>query len=158
MVELDIKIKSGDLFDYMMRHQYYSANGIIANCLGAAAVVAGFMTQQWIFLILGVMLLLYLPFTLFSKSKQQAILNPTFQNPLHYILDETGITVSQGEVSEHQDWEQMVKAVSTARSIIVYTSKINATIFPRTQMGEKTNYVIEMISKHMPPEKVKIKY
>ena len=75
---------------------------------------------------------------------------------LHEI-DVNGITVSQGELSEGQSWENMVKAVSTPRSIIVYTSRVNATIFPKREMGDKTPYVIEMISTHMPPAKVKIR-
>lgn len=50
-----------------------------------------------------------------------------------------------------------MKAVSTGRSIIVYTAKNNATIFPKSQMQDKTTDVIEMISTHMPPTKVKIR-
>ena len=117
----------------------------------------GLASKQWIFLIAGIVLLLYLPRTLFLKSKQQVLNNPAFKESLHYVLDEDGITVSQGELSEGQSWENMVKAVSTPRSIIVYTSKVNATIFPKREMGDKTPYVIEMISTHMPPAKVKIR-
>jgi hypothetical protein len=72
-------------------------------------------------------------------------------------LNEEGITISQGEVSDAQSWGDMVKAVSTSRSLIVYTSPVNATIFPKNQLGDKQTYVIEMISKHMPPQKVKIR-
>jgi [ribosomal protein S18]-alanine N-acetyltransferase len=43
------------------------------------------------------------------------------------------------------------------RGIIVYTAKNNATIFPKSQMQDKTTDVIEMISTHMPPAKVKIR-
>jgi len=35
--------------------------------------------------------------------------------------------------------------------------KNNATIFPKSQMQDKTTDVIEMISTHMPPTKVKIR-
>ena len=83
--------------------------------------------------------------------------NPSFSKPLHYVLDDTGITVSQDGASEHQDWNQMVKAVSTGRSIIVYTSRMNATILPKKQMGDSKEAVIAMISTHMPPNKVKIR-
>ena len=120
-------------------------------------VIVALAKGQWIFLIGGIALLLYLPWILLIKSRQQALSNPVFQQPLHYVLDEQGITISQGETSTCQAWEDMVKAVSTGRSIIVYTSRVNATIFPKNQMGDKRAAVIEMISTHMPPKKVKIR-
>lgn len=157
MVELDVKIEAKDLYDYMLRHSYNSASGIIGSCFGALLIVFAFMTTQWLYLALGLIMLLYLPWTLSIRSKQQVLSNPSFQQPLHYMLDEQGITISQGEDSVQYPWEEMYKAVSTGRSIIVYTSKINATIFPRKQMGDKSAAVIEMISTHMSPAKVKIR-
>lgn len=157
MIELDIKIQAGDLYDYMLAHNYNGAAGILGTTFGAAIVLIALAKQQWAFLVLGLVLLLYLPWTLFIKSRKQALLNPSFQKPLHYKLDDEGITVSQGEQSQCQDWTQMHKAISTGRSIIVYTSKVNATIFPKRQLGERKLDVIRMISTHMPPEKVKIR-
>ena len=158
MVELEVKIEAGDLYDFMLMHHCHKAGTLIANVIGALAIVIGFAIEFWILVILGFMMLLYLPWVLFLKSRQQVILNPSFQEKLTYTLDETGISVTQGENHEHQDWDAMVKAVSTTRSIIVYTSIINATIFPRKQMGDKAMYVVEMISKHMPADKVKIRW
>lgn len=158
MLELDVKIKAGDLYDYMMAHTYNSASGIIGSCFGALMVIIGGLTKQWIFLIGGVILLLYLPWTLFLKSRQQALNNPAFKNPLHYVLDEDGLTVSQGETSQSQAWEKMYKATSTSKSIILYTSPVNATIIPRRALGQDVNKCIEIISTHMPPNKVKIRY
>lgn len=158
MVELDVKIEAGDLYDYMLMHAYNGAQGLLGSGVGAVAVIIGFVKEYPLFWILGLVLLLYLPWTLFLKSRQQALNNPAFKQPLHYTLDEQGITVSQGETKEHQDWANMVKAVSTSRSIIVYTSKNSATIFPRKQMGDKTTSVIQKISTHMEPKKVRIRY
>jgi hypothetical protein len=129
----------------------------MGSILGAVMIIVGVMQQAWIFVIGGAVLLLYLPWTLFIKSRQQAMSNPVFKEPLHYVLDENGITISQGEVSTTQSWADMVKAVSTSRSIIVYTSKVNATIFPKSQLGDMKDAVIEIISTHMPPNKVKIR-
>lgn len=156
MIELDIKIKAADLYDFMMMHNYSKASGVIGSTLGALMVVTGIYMQYWLFLIAGFIVLLYLPWVLFVKSGQQAT-SPVFKEPLHYVLDENGITVSQGEAATTQSWDDMVKAVSTGRSIIVYTSRVNATIFPKSQMGDKKTSVIEIISTHMPPAKVKIR-
>lgn len=158
MIELDVKIEAGDLYDYMLMHTYNGASGLIGSGVGAVAVLFGLMKGVPIYWILGLALLLYLPWTLFLNSRKQALNNPAFKQPLHYLLDEQGITVSQGEQTECQSWDNMVKAVSTSRSIIVYTSKNSATIFPRKQMGDKTTSVIQMISTHMSPKKVRIRY
>lgn len=157
MVELDIKIGAGDLYDYMLMHNYNSPVGIMGSVLGAVMLMVGLAKSHWIMAIAGVILLLYLPWTLFIKSRQQVLNNPVFKQPLHYVLDENGITISQGETSTSQAWGDMVKAVSTTKSIIIYTSRVNATIFPKNQMGDKKVAVIEVISKNMPPKKVKIK-
>lgn len=157
MVELTIKIEAGDLYDYMLRHSYNSASGILGSALGAVMIVFALGTGQWIFLIGGIALLLYLPWVLFIKSRQQILNNPVFKEPLHYRLDEEGLTISQGEAESKQAWADMYKAVSTGRSIILYTSQVNATIFPKRQLGDSKMAVVEMISTHMPPSKVKIR-
>ncbi len=156
MVQVDVKIKAGDLYDYLLAHTYNGPSGLIGSCFGALLVVIALMKSQWMLLAAGVVLLLYLPWTLFIRSRKQA-LNPVFQKPLHYTLDEKGITVSQDGVEQKQAWDDMVKAVSTTRSIIVYTSKVNATILPKRDLGDRKAAVIEIISTHMAPSKVKIK-
>lgn len=157
MVELDIKITAGDLYDFMLMHHYTKASGIMSGALGAVMVLVAFSTRQWLFLIGGLLLLLYLPWVLFVKSRQQMLANPIFKQPLHYVLDEEGMTISQGDLVTKQSWEEMVKAVSTGRSILLYTSRVNATIFPKSQLGDRKTDVIRMISTHMPPGQVKIR-
>ena len=85
------------------------------------------------------------------------LLTPAFKKPLHYRFLEEGIEVSQDDIVELQNWKDMQKAVSTGKSIIVYTSKVKAAIFPRKDMGEQTVRVMEIICTHMAPDKVKIK-
>lgn len=157
MLEVDVKIEAGDLYDYLLYHTYNSAAGILGSCFGALLVVVAVMEKKWFFLAAGVVVLLYLPWTLFLKSRRQALGNPAFHKPLHYVLDGEGITVSQDDTEEKQAWDSLVKAVSTPRSIIIYTSRVNAAIFPRRELGEKQMALIEMISTHMPPSKVKIR-
>ena len=158
MIEFDVKIEAGDLYNYMIAHAYSSASGLIGSCFGALMIVIFALDPvQWIFLVCGVILLLYLPVTMKLKSKQLALTNPAFQNPLHYVLDEEGISVSQGETTERQAWADLYKATATGRSVIVYTTKVSAAIFPNRDLGEQRTKVVEMICAHMPPKKVKIR-
>ena len=72
-------------------------------------------------------------------------------------MTDDGIEVSQNGEVQSQKWEDLYKAVSTPRSLIVYTSRVNAAIFPKGDLGDKTSAVIQMISTHMSPKKVKIR-
>ncbi len=99
----------------------------------------------------------YLPVSLFMRSRKQYLSNPSFKEPLHYLMNDEGITISQGESSESQSWQDMVKAVSTPGSIVIYTSRVKASIFPKKQLGDQRVALIKMISTHMDPKKVKIR-
>lgn len=156
-LEFDVKITPGVLYDYMLFHTYTSASGLIGSAVGALLVVTFFMGYGVLFLIGGVVILAYLPWTLFIKSRQQYLSNPAFKNPLHYQMNEKGVTVAQNGERQSQDWGTMYKAVSTPRSLILYTSPVNASIFPKKDLGEKAVSVTQMISTHMPPKKVKIR-
>ena len=156
-LEFDIKVTPGVLYDYMLFHTYTSASGLIGSAVGALMVVTFFMGYGVLFLIGGAVILAYLPWTLFIKSRQQYLSNPAFKNPLHYQMDEKGVTVAQNGERQSQSWENMYKAVSTPRSLILYTSPVNASIFPKKDLGEKALSVTQMISTHMPPKKVKIR-
>ena len=157
-LEFDVKITGGDLYDYMLRHTYHSAQGLLGTCVGVLGIFMFLNNHQFIYLIMGVVLVLYLPWSLFIKSKQQALNNSAFKEPLHYVFGEEGISVSQGEATETQKWADMHKAVATGRSIIVYTNRVNACIFPRKELGGLEQQVIAYISTHMDPKKVNIRY
>lgn len=156
-VEFDVRITPGALYDYMLFHTYTSPAGLIGAVVGALLVTAFFMDGGALCLIAGIIILAYLPWTLFLKSRQQFLANPAFRTALHYKMTEEGIEVSQNGEVQSQKWEDMQKAVSTPRSLIVYTSRVNASIFPKKDLQEKNAAVIQMISTHMPPKKVKIR-
>ena len=156
-LEFDVKVNSKVLYDYMLHHTYGSFQGVLGTAVGALILVGFAATGYVIWLIAGVVLLAYLPWSLFLKSKQQMLNTPAFKEPLHYRMTEEGVEISQREAKEFQKWENMYKASSTGKSIILYTSSINACIFPREDLKENEVAVIEMISKHMPTNRVKIK-
>jgi hypothetical protein len=157
MIDCDVKITSGDLYDYNLKYAFGKPVNIIAEVLGFAAVVYGIASGNIPLAVIGVVVILYLPLTLRLRTAQTAALSPVFKNPLHYHLDDEGITVSQGEESQTVSWDSCLKAVSTSRSILLFTSKTSATIFPRNQLGDKTALVIRCISEHMSPDRVKIR-
>lgn len=157
-LEFDVKVTAGALYDYLIYHTYTSISGMLGTIAGALLIVVFASTRYPIYLIAGVVLIAYLPCTLFIRAQQQALNTPAFKEPLHYKMTDQGISVSQGDTEETQSWDNCVKAASTGKSIILYTSKNAASIFPKKDLGEKKDALIQMISTHMPPKQVKIRY
>lgn len=156
-LEFDVQMNVGVLYDYMLRHTYSGIAGILGSVAGALGVVAGMLTHYPLYWILGLVILVYQPVSLWLRAKQQALL-PVFKEPLHYKMTEEGVSVSQGETEQFQKWEDMYKAVSTGKSVILYTDRIHASIFPRKDLGDKQTEVIAAICAHMPSKKVQIRF
>lgn len=157
LYEADIQINVSVLYDYFLRHVYTTFSGMIGTIIGVFMIIVYFVKEiSILYLICGVIIILYLPWSLYLTAKKQS-LQETFKNPLHYAFYENGVEVSQGETRQMQKWEDMKKAVSTSKSIILYTGKNSASIFPRKDLGENTEGLIKVIFTHMDPKKVKIK-
>lgn len=159
-VSFDITMDETILYDYLVHHAYSGASGILGTCFGVLGIML-FINSQYqnpFYLILGVLLIFYLPVNMKFQAKKMMVLSEAFKSPLHYKIDVNGITVSQGEAEESVSWDKCIKAVSTKQSILVYTGKKNATIFPRKQLGEKLPAMIATLAENMPPERMKIRF
>ena len=155
--EFDVKMTTAKMYDYMLRHTFTSFAGIVGELLGILLVVGFFMYGNVIYLIAGVVCVLYQPVALYMRSKRQVEKNEVFAAPLHYTVDDKGISVTSGENTESLSWDKMYKAVSTQRSVILYTNRVTACIFPKEDMGDKKDDVIRIISAHMDPKQVNIR-
>lgn len=156
-VEFDVKMTTGKMYDYMLRHTFTSFAGIVGELLGIVLVVGFFVYGQWLYLVAGIVCVFYQPVALYFRASRQVKGNEAFSAPLHYRLDDTGITVTSGENTDSLGWDKMYKAVSTTRSVIVYTNRINACIFPKEDMGDKKDTAVAIISAHMDPKQVNIR-
>ncbi len=156
-IEFDVKMNSSVLYDYMLHHAFNSFSGILGAAMGALLIIAFFGNHYMIYLICGLILMAFQPVALFFKSKKQMVDNPVYKNPIHYLLNDEGITVSQGETVQTVSWRDISKATSSPKSIILYTGKIRAWIFPRKDLGEDSYKVIEIISTHVPAKYVRIR-
>lgn len=159
-IEFDVKMTTSKMYDYMLRHVFTTFAGIVGEVLGLL-LIAGFFVyttgNRWLYLVMGIVVVLYQPVSLYVRAKKQVESNEVFKEPLHYILDDKGITVTSGENSDSLEWNKMYKAVSTTKSVILYTTRINACIFPKEDMKDQKDDIIKMICTHMDPKQVNIK-
>ena len=155
--EFDVKMTTGKMYDYMLRHTFTSFAGVVGEFLGIVLVVGAFAYKQWIYLVFGIICILYQPVALYLRARRQVTNNEVFKEPLHYIVDDNGITVKSGDNTDALGWEGIYKVVSTTRSVIVYTGRVNACIFPKEDMGSVKDTVIQIISTHLDPKQVNIR-
>ncbi len=156
-IDFDVTVTKSALYDYLLYHTYTGFAGIIGTVVGALLLVGFFLNGKIVYLIAGLIIVLYLPCTLFLRSRQQYMLNPAFKEPFHYHVGEEGITVSQNETEETIAWDQILKAVSTPGNILLYTSRVNASILPKKDLGDKKEALIRAVSTHVEPARVKIR-
>lgn len=156
-IEFDVKMTTAKMYDYMLKHNMTSFAGILGEFIGLILVFGFFSYHKVPYLIAGIIIILYMPVTLYTKSARQVKLNPVFKEPLHYTLDDNGITVTAGENEDSLPWSAVYKATSTTSSIIIYTNKVNACVFPKADLGNDLVNTIQMISTHVEPKKVNIR-
>lgn len=156
--EFDVKMTTSTLYDYALNHAYKGASGILGTAVGVLLLANFVRYHQFLYLLFGLVTVFYIPVALYISAKRQVLSVPAFKEPLHYRITEEGMEVSQGEEKAEQKWDAVLSAVSTRKSIILYTGKAVATIFPREDMGKQTENVIKMISTHVDPKRVKIRY
>ena len=154
-MEFEIKMTSGILYSYLLRQNYLSFAGWVGNFLGVMMIVLYFYNNNIWALVGGLVIIFYPPCSLFMKSKKQMLLNPAFKKPLHYSINDEGLSVSQGEASVQVNWEQLFKVVATKKFILIYTSPVNSWILPLKDLGDKTQALKEMIIAKMPANKTK---
>lgn len=157
-VNFDVKMTFSALFDYKLQHSYKQAISILSTAVGLVMIYAFIRYSKWYFLVGGILLVLYLPLTLIKNTFVQMKMVPSFKNVMHYRICEEGIEASLGEEKQLIPWENCVKACGTKMSYFVYTSKNTAFIFPKASMGDQTMGTLQMISTHMDPSKVKIRF
>ena len=157
-LEMDVKMSVSLLYDYLLRHAYTTAAGLIGTCFGVASLMLFAAWRHPAYLVMGILMLVYLPFTLWRSAASSMVSNPVYKAPLHYVFTGEGFKVSQGETENSISWDGCIKAVSTRKSIIIYTGKNNASIFPRTQIPGGAEALLGLIGKYMEPKRVKIRY
>lgn len=155
-MEFDVQITKKDLYDYQLYHAYTSPSGLFGTIVGCLFVVGFLNTGTPLYLIIGAFVILYFPWTLHIRAASQAQ-SPVFKKPLHYKLSGEGLEISTEEESQLVAWESITKASSTGRTIMLYTSKVNAFLFPKRVLGERSGEFVRLISAYVAPEKVKIR-
>ena len=140
-VTFDVKLTSNDVFRFNIYQVYRGMQGIISVLL--PAIIIGVVIKNYsdfgpanaaLYLGIALVLFLYVPGSLWLRSRKILKTNEVLANTLHFEFEEETICVSQGEQKAEFKWENVYKIVATKKLVLVYTNRMNAYIIPREQI------------------------
>lgn len=162
--EFDIQLRTADMYRYNLYHTYTTASGYLAVLIAGIALVTAVrrwgevsLTNSVMCMMIGVILLVYTPLTLYLRSRQQVEGSPVLKHVLHYTIDDTGITTSQKEMSSTLAWEQVYRVVATRHNILVCINPRNAFIIPRDQVTGEYDTIRRIAQEHLEKYRFKMR-
>ena len=154
--EFDIRMKTKDMFAFMLRQQYFGLRGRVFLVFITTAVV--FSVIKWdsmegsakaIIIFVVFIFLVFAPLQLFLRSKLQAGSAERFQLATHYVINEEGIIISQAGEELELKWGHLFKYVKSGSRLYVFTTAVSAIIFPKDQIEDADyNYLLEQLAAH----------
>lgn len=161
--EFDVTITDKDMFRFNIYHAYHGFQGIIATLVGVWVLIMAGLTfgkvevlYTIVYLILGILFLVYVPGNLYLRSKKQVSSSDVLKNALHYKIDDAGIHVSQGEQTADLEWKQIYKMVSTKNQLLIYSSRINAYVIPKQAIEEQYQTILKLAISHLENYRLKM--
>lgn len=147
--EVETRIKTGELYSYLMMHTYSSFSGKVCVILSVLALIMlllgagkGDMTKT---VILGIVAALYTvinPIMLYMKAAKQAKLNPAYKDSMKFGFHEKGVNISFGGNEGMIPWDKMVRVKKTKKVYALYTDPIHAFLIATKDL-QKTGSEIE---------------
>ena len=127
-------------------------SGLVWPVIGAAAIVLAILSggatpflYRVLYVVFGLLFIFYIPWDLKRKAKKQIEKNPVYAKPIHYILDEEGVTTTQGENKATVEWNNFGKIKVTKKSMILYMRNRNACVLSKEVFGEDFDKAYEWI-------------
>lgn len=164
-VKFNVKMTVEYMYDFMLYHNYTHMIGLMSTIAGVLClavfiqdIMNGNMQSSAVWLMCAILFLVVSPSSMKAKARSQVNNAEMFQKPLEYEFTEEGITVRQDEAKAETKWEEVTKAVSTQKSVILYLGRVRALILPKECMGDRYEEVLTVIHTHIPPNKVKIRH
>jgi type IV secretory pathway VirB2 component (pilin) len=143
-VSFDVQLTSKDLFRFNMYQTYTTTQGpvsiilaILVFVMAGTSIRSGAVDYGVLYIVVGIVFLAYIPLTLWTRAKQTMKKNEVLAGVLHYTVSAEGIEVSQKDDTGMLGWKEIYKMISTKSQVLIYSSRVNAYIIPREQLGNQ---------------------
>lgn len=163
VIEFDSKVTQKDLIRFKFYHKYHTVSGmaeillalilIVLSVISAGKVNVSYTLMVGVF---GVFFLVFPSADMILRAKRQMQSVVTFKEKVHYRIDDSGITVSLGDVTETLSWDKIYKIKFDGRSIDVYMTTVNANIIPVRDFNGKAVDFVNVAKEHLKAFQVKV--
>ena len=153
--KFQINMTKEALQSFMVTSYYSRLGGWFSILLGLGGVVMAVreiffrektdITGLAAYTIIALFCLLINPLLLRSQAKRQLENSPSYQQPVEYTLYPEYLEVCQGEEHLEVGWELIYKIKMTRKMVAVYTSKINAFVWPLTELGDDRASILSRV-------------
>ena len=166
-VEFDIKLQEKDLFRFNMYHSYHKVSIWIFTLLGVAIFALSFTTineieatYTMLYWLCGLIFIFYTPLNLKTTVKFSMKDGSPLSKTLHYEFLADGVVVNCADDGKKQTqvapWTQIYRVVETKHQVLIYTSRVNASVLPKEQI-EQLDLLKEIFKEHLPSYRLKIR-
>ncbi len=158
-----VNLNDKDLYSFLLYHNYHGAQGKLGILVAILAFIAAGVTfgnvemlYTVLYVVCGIVFLIYTPLSLKLKAKQQFGLVPDLKEEMTYEFSDEGIRSSIKDQSVQVKWITLFKISGTKDYIYIYTDRMHASILPKRCL-EDYDGLVEYMKLKGPAGKVKIK-
>ena len=145
---IDANITQQELNTFLFGHTYRQPLMILVTILAIAwpiAVIVKGQSNIAMSLICSLFILIWIPFTTYLRAKNAKKLNPLYEKPFHYMLDEWGLHLEIEDDAIDVEWKKVTKMIFYKSVAVIYTGKNNAFLIPSTAMGARREEIMSFI-------------
>ena len=163
VIEFDSKVTEKDLLRFKFYHKYHTVSGMAEILLALILIVLAFISIGKVNVsytlmvgVFGVFFLVFPSMDMKIRAKRQMQNVISFREKVHYKIDEAGITVSLGEVTETLGWDKIYKIRFDGRNVDIYMTTVNANIIPVRDFGGRAEEFVNMAGEYLKAFQVKV--
>lgn len=145
---IDAEITQQELNTFLFGHTYRQPLMILVTILAIAwpiAVIVKGQSNIAMPLICSLFILIWIPFTTYLRAKNAKKLNPLYEKPFHYMLDEWGLHLEIEDDAIDVEWKKVTKMIFYESVAVIYTGKNNAFLIPSAAMGARKEEIMSFI-------------
>lgn len=165
-LEFQARVRDMDMYRFNMYHAYTSMQGIFSLVVGAVLLALAIVSahrldagDMLLYVGLAVVLVAYVPISLWFRSKCQIAMSEVLQQPISYSLQKQGIVVTSpaSEESATLPWESVYKVVTTRNNLLIYSNRVNAYVIPREAVQAQFPQMRQIFEEHVENYRLRIK-
>lgn len=147
---IDAKLTEKEFVAFLFAHNYRQPMIIIASIIAIAWPIMAFVRQDsnlLFALAMAAIVILFLPFSTWTRGKKAINSNPLYKETFHFMLDEWGVHLELGDQAVDVEWSKIQKCVFLKSVTALYTNKINAHLIPTNAMGNQVQEINQFIKR-----------